>query len=146
MTDLNKLTIMGRCVKQPDLTTDGNGLSRITFTLAVNRSYKKNEEYVDEVSFIDFTIFGTKAENLHKWLTKGKLILVEGYLKQERWQDKDGKTLSKLKVVPVSVNPWIERLQKDDSLQQPTVQEEEYLGEDVTVPSYENYPDSAGLF
>lgn len=146
MTDLNKLIIMGRCVKQPDLTTDGNGLSRITFTLAVNRSYKKNEEYVDEVSFIDFTIFGTKAENLHKWLTKGKLILVEGYLKQERWQDKDSKTLSKLKVVPVSVNPWIERPQKDDSLQQPTVQEEEYLGEDVTVPSYENYPDSAGLF
>lgn len=146
MTDLNKTFTIGRCVKQPDLITDGNGLTRITFTLACKRSYKKNEQFIDEVSFFDFTLFGQKAENLHKWLTKGKLVLVEGYLKQEKWTDKDGKTLSKLKVVPVDVNPWLERPQKDDNLQQPTVQEEEYFGDDATVPSYENYPDSTEIF
>lgn len=117
MTDLNQVGIIGRCVKQPDLVKKGpSGVSIVTFTLAVNRDFfkKDSEEWAEEVSFIDFTLFGKTAENLHKHLTKGKLITVSGYLKQERWQDKDGKTLSRLKVVPVEVNPFVERIPKDN--------------------------------
>jgi len=99
---------------------------------------KDTEEWVEEVSFIDFTIFGKTAENNHKWLTKGKLVSVEGYLKQERWKDKDGKTLSRLKIVPEKINPFVERMPKDTNIEQQT---EEYHGEEPTLPQYDNYPD-----
>lgn len=141
MTDLNHVDVIGRCVKQPDLVKKGpSGVSVLTFTLAVNRDFfkKDTEEWVEEVSFIDFTIFGKTAENNHKWLTKGKLVSVEGYLKQERWKDKDGKTLSRLKVVPEKINPFVERMPKDTNIEQQT---EEYHGEEPTLPQYDNYPD-----
>lgn len=141
MTDLNHVDVIGRCVKQPDLVKKGpSGVSVLTFTLAVNRDFfkKDSEEWDEEVSFIDFTIFGKTAENNHKWLTKGKLVSVEGYLKQERWKDKDGKTLSRLKVVPEKINPFVERMPKDTNVEQQT---EEYHGEEPTLPQYDNYPD-----
>lgn len=141
MTDLNHVDVIGRCVKQPDLVKKGpSGVSVLTFTLAVNRDFfkKDSEEWGEEVSFIDFTIFGKTAENNHKWLTKGKLVSVEGYLKQERWKDKDGKTLSRLKVVPEKINPFVERMPKDTNVEQQT---EEYHGEEPTLPQYDNYPD-----
>ncbi|MBE6361375.1 MAG: single-stranded DNA-binding protein [Treponema bryantii] len=141
MTDLNHVDVIGRCVKQPDLVKKGpSGVSVLTFTLAVNRDFfkKDTEEWVEEVSFIDFTIFGKTAENNHKWLTKGKLVSVEGYLKQERWKDKDGKTLSRLKIVPEKINPFVERMPKDTNIEQQT---EEYHGEEPTLPQYDNYPD-----
>lgn len=141
MTDLNHVDVIGRCVKQPDLVKKGpSGVSVLTFTLAVNRDFfkKDTEEWVEEVSFIDFTIFGKTAENNHKWLTKGKLVSVEGYIKQERWKDKDGKTLSRLKIVPEKINPFVERMPKDTNIEQQT---EEYHGEEPTLPQYDNYPD-----
>lgn len=141
MTDLNHVDVIGRCVKQPDLVKKGpSGVSVLTFTLAVNRDFfkKDTEEWVEEVSFIDFTIFGKTAENNHKWLTKGKLVSVEGYIKQERWKDKDGKTLSRLKIVPEKINPFVERMPKDTNVEQQT---EEYHGEEPTLPQYDNYPD-----
>lgn len=139
MTDLNHVDIIGRCVKQPDLVKKGpSGVSVLTFTLAVNRDFFKNEEWNEEVSFIDFTIFGKTAENMHKYLTKGKLVSVEGYIKQERWQDKDGKTLSRLKIVPEKINPFVERMPKDTNVEQQT---EEYHSEEPILPQSDNYPD-----
>ena len=139
MTDLNHVDIIGRCVKQPDLVKKGpSGVSVLTFTLAVNRDFFKNEEWIEEVSFVDLTIFGKTAENMHKYLTKGKLVSVEGYIKQERWQDKEGKTLSRLKIVPEKINPFVERMPKDANVEQQT---EEYHNEEPILPQYDNYPD-----
>ncbi len=139
MTDLNHVDIIGRCVKQPDLVKKGpSGVSVLTFTLAVNRDFFKNEEWNEEVSFIDLTIFGKTAENMHKYLTKRKLVSVEGYIKQERWQDKEGKTLSRLKIVPEKINPFVERMPKDANVEQQT---EEYHNEEPILPQYDNYPD-----
>lgn len=141
MTDLNHVDVIGRCVKQPDLVKKGpSGVSVLTFTLAVNRDFfkKDTEEWIEEVSFIDLTIFGKTAENMHKHLTKGKLVSVEGYFKQERWQDKDGKTLSRLKIVPEKINPFVERMPKDTNVEQQT---EEYHSEEPILPQYDNYPD-----
>lgn len=115
MNDLNRVQVMGRCVKQPDLTQKGSsGVSVLTFTLAVNRDYKKKgvDEYDEYTSFFDFTLFGSRAENLHKWITKGRLILVEGHLKQDRWDNLEGKTSSKIKIEVDEINPFIERLPK----------------------------------
>lgn len=107
MTDLNKVILIGRLTQ--DCGNDersflyvGNGTAKAVVSLAVNRSVKKNGNWVDEVSFINVTIWGKTAENLKQYLKKGTQICVEGYLTQDRWE-KDGKKESRLNVTAESV-------------------------------------------
>lgn len=107
MTDLNKVILIGRLTQ--DCGNDersfqyvGNGIAKAVVSLAVNRSVKKNGNWVEEVSFINVTIWGKTAENLKQYLKKGTQICVEGYLTQDRWE-KDGKKESRLNVTAESV-------------------------------------------
>ena len=107
MTDLNDVILIGRITK--DVGSDersfsfvGNGTAKAVVSLAVNRSVKKGDNWEDEVSFIDCTIWGRTAENLKDKLTKGKQVCVHGYLKQDRWE-KDGQKQSRLNIVAESV-------------------------------------------
>lgn len=109
MTDLNNVTLIGRLTK--DLGDDersfgyvGNGQARANVSIAVNRSKKNGDEWIDEVSYFDVTIWGKTAENLKPYLTKGKQICVEGYLKQDRWE-KDGQKQSRIAIVADQV--WL---------------------------------------
>ena len=102
MTDLNHVVLIGRLTK--DLGTDernfgytGNGQARATVSIAVNRSIKKNDQWIDEASFFDITIWGKTAENLKPYLTKGTQVCIEGSLRQERWE-KDGQKFSKISI------------------------------------------------
>lgn len=106
MTDTNSVVIVGRVTRELDeksyrVTAGGTACAKVS--LAVNRSVKKDNQWTDEVSFIDVTIWGKTAENLKQYLTKGTQICVSGYLKQDRWKDKDGNNRSSLGVVADSV-------------------------------------------
>ena len=82
----------------------GDGLSVATISIAVNRSRKKDGQYVDEVSYFDVKIYGKTAENLKPYLLKGQQVLIEGMLKQDRWQDKNtGNNMSKVYINATSV-------------------------------------------
>ena len=107
MQDTNLVILIGRLTQ--DCGNDersfqyvGNGTAKAVVSLAVNRSVKKNGNWVDEVSFINVTIWGKTAENLKQYLKKGTQICVEGYLTQDRWE-KDGQKQSRLNVVAESV-------------------------------------------
>ena len=107
MTDLNKVFLIGRLTR--DLGADersfgyiGNGTARANVSIAVNRSKKTDGGYTDEVNYFDVTIWGKTAENLKPYLLKGKQILVEGYLKQDRWE-KDGQKQSRVSIVADNV-------------------------------------------
>ncbi len=100
MTDINQVTIVGRLTK--DLGADSrdfaylpNGQARANVSIAVNRSRKQGDQWVDEVNFFDVTIWGKTAENLKPYLTKGKQIAISGSLKQDRWE-KDGNKFSRV--------------------------------------------------
>ena len=67
-------------------------------SLAVNRSKKSGDEWIDETSYFDITIWGKTAENLKPYLTKGKQICVEGHLKQDRWEH-EGKKESRISII-----------------------------------------------
>lgn len=97
MTDLNHVILMGRITKDLDENAFGyfGSIAKATVSIAVNRSVKKNEEWVDEVSFFDVNIWGKTAENLKPYLTKGQQICIDGSLKQDRWE-KDGQKFSKI--------------------------------------------------
>lgn len=105
--DLNHVVVIGRLTR--DLGTDEksfgylpNGNARANISLAVNRSKKQGEQWIDEVSYFDITIFGKTAENLKSFLTKGKQICVEGHLHQDRWE-KDGQKNSKIVIIADNV-------------------------------------------
>lgn len=107
MTDLNHVVLIGRLTR--DLGADersfgyvGNGQARANVSIAVNRSRKNGEQWVDEVNYFDVTIWGKTAENLKPYLTKGKMIAIDGYLKQDRWE-KDGQKMSKVSIVANNV-------------------------------------------
>ena len=108
MTDLNHVVLIGRLTR--DLGSDersfgyiGNGQARANVSIAVNRSKKNGDQWVDEVNYFDVTIWGKTAENLKPYLTKGKQICVDGHLKQDRWE-KDGQKFSRVTVVADAVH------------------------------------------
>ena len=91
MTDINRVVLVGRLVRdlgndQRDFAYTPNGQARANISIAVNRSRKQGDQWVDEANFFDVTIWGKTAENLKPYLTKGKQIAVEGYLRQDRWE------------------------------------------------------------
>ncbi|MCI6810571.1 MAG: single-stranded DNA-binding protein [Spirochaetia bacterium] len=107
MTDLNHVVLIGRLTR--DLGADersfgyvGNGQARANVSIAVNRSRKNGEQWIEEANYFDVTIWGKTAENLKPYLTKGKMIAVDGYLKQDRWE-KDGQKMSKVSIVATNV-------------------------------------------
>lgn len=99
MNNLNSILLEGNLTRDPELSYTPSGTAVCRFSIAVNRSYKLNEEYQDEVSFFDIEIWSRQAEVCAEYLKKGRGVRVVGRLKQDRWTDSDGNTRSKVKIV-----------------------------------------------
>lgn len=108
MTDMNHVFLIGRLTR--DVGADERSfayvgvsqVARANISIAVNRSKREGDQWVEEVSYFDVTIWGKQAESLKQYLQKGKQIAVDGYLKQDRWE-KDGQNHSRVIVVANSV-------------------------------------------
>lgn len=99
MNSLNSILLEGNLVKDPVERRTPQDTLICSFTVAVNRSYKKTEDYVKEVSYFDVEVWSTLAESCLKHLCKGRGVRVVGRLKQDRWIDDDEKNRSRIKVV-----------------------------------------------
>lgn len=99
MADINRTILIGRLVRDVEVKYTGNGMAIGNGTIAIDRSVKKDGEWMKEANFFDFAIFGKQAENLKQYLTKGKQIGIDGFLKQDRWQDQEGQNRSKISIV-----------------------------------------------
>ena len=100
MQDINNLILVGRLTRDIEIKYSQGGKAIGTTSIAVNRSVKNGEQWVDEASFFDITLFGKTAENLKQYLVKGKQVAIKGSLKQDRWNDKEtGKQKSKISIV-----------------------------------------------
>ena len=105
MTNTNFFVEIGNVVRDigdNDYVTMANNNGRLNFAIAVNRAKKSGDDWVDEVSYLDFTCFGKLADNMSKMLKKGTKVCVTGYIKQDRWT-KDDKNYSKLSLIADSV-------------------------------------------
>ena len=100
---LNSVNIMGNLTRDPELKYTNSGKSVCSLSIANNRVYTKGTERVSEVSYFDVEVWGAAAENCAKYLSKGSGIIVEGRLKQDRWE-KDGKTQSRVRISANSVH------------------------------------------
>lgn len=95
-SDVMTVIGVGRLVKDVEIGYTNGGMAIAKGTIAVNRSRKRDNEWVDEASFFDIEIFGKTAENLKPYLVKGQQIAIKGYPKQDRWE-KDGQKFSRVK-------------------------------------------------
>ena len=105
MTDTNSVVLVGRSVRDVSDRDFGylqSGTARLNFSIAVNKSRKQGDQWIDEPSFFDVTIFGKWAENLKQKMFKGCKVLVVGSLKQDRWEN-NGQKFSKVSVLADSV-------------------------------------------
>ncbi len=101
---LNKVFLIGRLTRDPEIRFLPSGSQVTSFTIAVNRPYRVNNEWKEETYFFDVESFGMLAERLGKQLNKGAQILIEGQLRQDRWETASGEKRTKIKVVADKVN------------------------------------------
>lgn len=99
MPNYNKVMLMGNLTRDVELKHTASNMAVANLGLAVNRRYRVNEESREETTFVDCEAWGRTAENISKFFSKGRPIFVEGRLKLDEWQDRDGNKRSKLRVV-----------------------------------------------
>jgi single-strand DNA-binding protein len=101
---LNRVILAGNLTRDPQVRFFANERAVADFGLAVNRKYKTNDgQLKEETTFVDIEAWGRTAELVGQYLTKGRACYVEGRLKLDSWEDKEGQKRSKLKVVADNV-------------------------------------------
>ncbi len=86
---MNKVVLIGRLTKDPELRTTGSGVPACNFSLAVNRNFK-NKEGVIEADFFNVTVWRKQAENVNKYCSKGSQVCVEGRIQNRTYEAEDG--------------------------------------------------------
>lgn len=98
MASYNRVVLVGNLTRDPELRYIPSGTAVSDIGLAVNDRVKKGDQWVDETTFVDITLWGRTAEIANEYLSKGSPVLIEGRLKLDRWE-KEGQKFSKLKVI-----------------------------------------------
>jgi single-strand DNA-binding protein len=99
MASLNKILMMGNLTRDPQLSYTPNQTAVVDFGLAVNRRWTGQDgNQREETCFVDCRAFGRQAENINKYLNKGRLVFIEGRLTFDSWTAQDGAKRSKHRV------------------------------------------------
>lgn len=99
---LNRVVLVGRLTKDPDLRYTPNGIAVANFTIAINRPFS-NQQGEREADFINCVAWRKQAENLANYMRKGSQIGVDGRLQSRTFEGQDGKTVFVTEVVADSV-------------------------------------------
>lgn len=98
MASYNRVILVGNLTRDPELRYIPSGTAVSEIGLAVNDRVKKGDQWVDETTFVDVTLWARTAEVANEYLSKGSSVLIEGRLKLDTWE-KDGQKRSKLRVI-----------------------------------------------
>jgi len=101
MANLNKVMLIGNLTRDPELRQTPKGTAVAQFGLAVNRNFRGEDgQSREETTFVDLEAWGKQAEVISKYLSKGRPVFIEGRLKLDQWEDKNGGgKRSKMRVV-----------------------------------------------
>jgi single-strand DNA-binding protein len=97
MASFNRVILVGNLTRDPELRYIPSGTAVSDIGLAVNDRFKRGDQWVEDVTFVDVTLWGRTAEIANEYLSKGSPVLIEGRLKLHTWE-KDGQKHSKLRV------------------------------------------------
>lgn len=129
--DLNRVIIVGRLTRDPELRYTPAGTAVCSFSLANGRSYTQGSEKKEQTSYFDCVAWSKLGELIAEYCKKGAQIAVEGRLQQRRWDDSEGNKKSKIEIVAENIQ-FLSK-SKDQAAEQ-----HNGIGEDVTgkAPSY----------
>ncbi len=97
--DLNRVLLVGRLTRDPELRSTNNGTMFCRFSIASNRSYYRKEgDLQEDVGYFDCVSWGKPAEIISKYLSKGKRVGIDGSLRWSQWENSEGKKQSKVEV------------------------------------------------
>jgi single-strand DNA-binding protein len=101
MANLNKVMLIGNLTRDPETRHTPKGSAVCDLSLAVNRTYVTDSgEKMQEVTYVDITLWGKQAESAGQYLHKGRAVFIEGRLQMDTWEDKQtGQKRSRLKVL-----------------------------------------------
>ena len=99
---LNKVFVMGRLTRDPELRRTQSGTAVASFSLAVDRDYK-SQSGEKETDFFDVVAWRTTGEFVAKYFTKGRMAVVEGRLQVRQWQDKDGNNRRSTEIIAENI-------------------------------------------
>jgi len=102
VADLNHVVLLGRLTRDAELKYTANGQAVCKFSIAVNRRKKNGDQWEDEANFFDIVLWGKQGESLQTYLVKGKMVGIDGELRQDRWQQ-DGQNRSKVEIIATYV-------------------------------------------
>ena len=97
MGDLSVAVLVGRLTLDAELKYTNSGQAVCHFSVATSSRVKKGDQWVDESSFWDVDLWGKRAESVNQYLTKGKLVAVQGDMRQDKWEQ-DGQSRMKVKI------------------------------------------------
>lgn len=95
MALINSVVLVGNLTRDAEIKYFNNGNAIVKFSIAQNRRKKQGDAWVDEAMFFDVSFGNKGAEAVHKYLTKGKQVAIQGELRQDRWEQ-DGQSRSKV--------------------------------------------------
>jgi single-strand DNA-binding protein len=99
MANYNKVLLLGNLTRDPQLSYTPNQTAVVDFGLATNRKWTAQDgNQREETCFIDCRAFGRQAENINKYLSKGRLVFIEGRLTFDTWTAQDGSKRSRHRV------------------------------------------------
>jgi len=113
---LNRVVLVGRLTKDPDIRVSQNNVSVGNFTLAVNRPFA-DQNGERQADFINVVVFRKQAENVQKYVHKGNLVGIDGRLQTRNYENKDGQRVYVTEVVADSVQ-FLEPKQQSQQSQQ----------------------------
>ena len=100
---LNRITIMGRLTRDPELRRTGSGIAVASFILAVDRDFSSKDSGEKETDFIDCVAWRQTGEFVSKYFSKGRMAVVSGRLQIRNWEDNDGNKRRTAEVVADNV-------------------------------------------
>jgi len=100
-SDTNSITISGNITRDPEMRYTPSGVSKVTFGVAVNRSWRnqQTQEWDEQTSFFNVVAWRQLAENVGASLTKGARVVVSGRLEQRSWETEQGEKRTIVEIV-----------------------------------------------
>ena len=105
-TDTNSITISGNITRDPEMRYTPSGVSKVTFGVAVNRSWRnqQTQDWEEQTSFFNVVAWRQLAENVGASLAKGSRVVVTGRLEQRSWETEQGEKRSIVEIVADDVS------------------------------------------
>ncbi len=112
--DVNQCTILGNITNDVELRYTAGGTAVTSFSVATNRRYKKDDNWVDEPNFHNVVVWGKQAETLARFAKKGTRIYIQGRMQTRSWDGDDGKKNYRTELVANDISLLSRYNQGDD--------------------------------